>query len=184
VPRIIIIGNGGTGKSTLGEYLSRELSIPVTHLDQLSMRPGWQYVTEREFTEKLLSIISGETWIVEGWAFHSTLQMRLRAATTIIHLDYPIWHCYWNALKRHIRYSFKQNPYDPPNSPIWKKTKKMAKAMWFVYKKYEPEARQWLGQLRHKQVLIFSSRRQLNRSLALWKQEKYMQFFTAPAPQE
>lgn len=31
MPRIIIIGNGGTGKSTLGDYLSRELAIPVTH---------------------------------------------------------------------------------------------------------------------------------------------------------
>jgi adenylate kinase family enzyme len=173
MPRIIIIGNGGTGKSMLGEYLGRELSIPVTHLDQLSMKPGWRHVSEAEFTDKLTSILSGRTWIVEGWAYHSTMQMRLHASTTVIHLDYPIWYCYWNALKRHIRYSFKQNPYDPPNSPIWKKTRKMVKAMWLVHKKYEPEARQWLTHLAGKQVFVFKNRRQLKRDLALWKRERY-----------
>jgi len=165
MPRILIIGNGGTGKSTLGAYLSRELGIPVTHLDQLSMKPGWQYIPEAEFTAKLQSILEGRTWIVEGWSYHSTMQMRLKAANVVIHLDYPIWYCYWNATKRHFRYAFKQNPYDPPNSPIWKKTKKMVKAMWRVYKHYEPEARIWLKDLPHAKVFTFHSRRELKRTL-------------------
>ncbi len=173
MPRIIIIGNGGTGKSTLGDFLSRELAIPVTHLDQLSMRPGWQYVPEHEFVERLQSVLTEPTWIVEGWSFHSTMQMRMKAANVIIHLDYPVWYCYWNALKRHIRYTFKQNPYDPPNSPIWKKTKKMVKAMWRVHKIYEPEARKWLQEISHAKVFTFYSRRELRRMLKVWKEEGF-----------
>ncbi len=34
--RILIIGNGGTGKSTLADRLGKEYDIPVTHLDLLS----------------------------------------------------------------------------------------------------------------------------------------------------
>jgi adenylate kinase family enzyme len=175
MPRIIIIGNGGTGKSTLGEHLARELAIPVTHLDQLSLRPGWQYVPEDEFTAKLRDILEARTWIVEGWSYHSTMQMRIKAANVIIHLDYPIWYCYWNAAKRHIRYTFKQNPYDPPNSPIWKKTRIMVKAMWRVHKLHEPEARRWLKEAKHANVLTFYSRRELKRSLRLWRGHHFVE---------
>jgi adenylate kinase family enzyme len=36
--KIIIVGNGGTGKSTLGEKLGKELNIPVSHLDRLGLK--------------------------------------------------------------------------------------------------------------------------------------------------
>jgi adenylate kinase family enzyme len=177
MPKIIIIGNGGTGKSLLGEYLSKELGIPVTHLDQLTMEEGWSRVPLEEFTPKLEGILKRETWIVEGWSYHSTLPSRLAAANIILHLDFPIWYCYWNALKRHVRYTFQQNPYDPPNSPIWKKTNKMVKAMWYVYKTYEPEARKWLGELKGKRIYIFHSRRELKSMLKYWKMRKYSPLF-------
>ncbi|MDQ3021062.1 MAG: topology modulation protein [Bacteroidota bacterium] len=38
--RILIIGNGGTGKSTLGEKLGKILNLEVTHLDKMTYNPG------------------------------------------------------------------------------------------------------------------------------------------------
>lgn len=38
--RILVIGSPGTGKSTLSVALSRKLSLPLVHLDQLFWRPG------------------------------------------------------------------------------------------------------------------------------------------------
>jgi adenylate kinase family enzyme len=142
--KIIILGNGGSGKSTLGERLSKKLNIPVYHLDRLTFKTGWESVAETEFTGKLKNILSYDKWVVEGWSYNSTIPMRLQAADLIIYLEFNIWICYWYALIRHLQYSFKQNPYDPPNSNIWKKTIRMVKAMWIVHKIYEQQLRDLL----------------------------------------
>lgn len=164
--RIVIIGNGGSGKSTLGEKLSKILNIEVTHLDKITFKPGWIRVEESEFRKTLDEIISEENWIVEGWSYHSTLKKRLEASTVIIYLKFNIFFCYRNALLRHIKYSFRQNPYDPPNSPILKKTNKMVKAMWKVYKVYEPELQQMLEELKErKKIFVFENRKEVNRFL-------------------
>ncbi len=164
--RIIIIGNGGTGKSTLGEKLGKILNLEVTHLDKITYNPGWTRVDEDVFKKKLAGIISKENWIIEGWSYHSTLRLRLEASTIIIYLKYSIFICYWYAFIRHVKYSYRQNPYDPDNSPILNKTGKMVKAMWKVYKVYEPELQQMLKEFEHtKRLLVFESRKDLNRFL-------------------
>lgn len=152
--KIIIIGNGGSGKSTLGEKLSKNLNIPVYHLDRLTFKTGWVSVNEIEFTENLKYILSNEKWIVEGWSYNSTIPMRLEAAELIIYLEFNVWLCYWYALKRHIQYTFKQNPYDPPNSNIWKKTIRMMKAMWMVHKIYEPQLRKLLKEFSESKKIV------------------------------
>lgn len=164
--RIIIIGNGGTGKSTLGEKLGKILNLEVTHLDKMTFKPGWVRVDENEFRKNLDEIISKENWIVEGWSYHSTLRLRLEASTIIIYLKYSIFVCYWYALIRHIKFSYRQNPYDPDNSPILNKTGKMVKAMWKVYKQYEPELQEMLKEYGNtKQLLVFENRYDLNEFL-------------------
>jgi len=162
--KVIILGNGGTGKSTLADLLGRSLRLPVTHLDQMTVLPGWKVRPFDEFKRELTGVLQGPEWIVEGWSHHRTLGERLAASDTIIHLDYPIWFAYWSALTRHVRYSFRQNPYDPPNSPIWKKTRLMIKAMWRVYREYEPELRALLSEYSPGRfIYVFHSRGELNR---------------------
>ena len=161
--RIIIIGNGGTGKSTLGEKLGKILNLKVTHLDKMTFKPGWIRVDEDEFKNKLSEIISERDWIIEGWSYHSTLKLRLEASTIIIYLKYSILICYWNAFLRHLKYFYRQNPYDPPDSPILKKTNKMVKAIWKVYKEYEPELQGMLKDYEgKKKILVFENRKELN----------------------
>jgi hypothetical protein len=160
--KIIIVGNGGTGKSTVGDQLGKSLSLPVTHLDTLSWDKNWKRREEKEFTQELKEVLSGKEWIVEGWSFHSTMIMRIKAADHIFYLNYPLWFCYWNALKRHLKYTFRQNPYDPPGAWIWSKTAKMIKAMWLVHKKYQPELERWLIEYGNdKSIHEFHSRRDL-----------------------
>jgi adenylate kinase family enzyme len=40
--RIMIIGNGGGGKTTLSVALSRHTGIPITEVDALQFLPNWQ----------------------------------------------------------------------------------------------------------------------------------------------
>lgn len=164
--KIIILGNGGSGKSTLGEKLSKNLNIPVYHLDKLTFKTGWVTVNEKEFTEKLKNILAADKWIVEGWSYNSTIAMRLDAAELIIYLEFSVWLCYWYALKRHLQYTFKQNPYDPPHSNIWKKTIRMIKAMWIVHKIYEPQLREMLIQYEESKTIVrLHSRNEVNKFL-------------------
>lgn len=161
--KIIILGNGGSGKSTLGEKLSKKLNIPVYHLDRLTFKTGWVRVDEKEFTEKLKNILSEENWIVEGWSYNTTIPMRLQAAELIIYLEFNVWLCNWYALKRHLQYTFKQNPYDPPNSNIWKKTIRMIKAMWMVHKIYEPQLWKLLHKYTETKTIVrVKNRKELN----------------------
>lgn len=161
--KVIIIGNGGTGKSTLGEKLGKMLNLPVTHLDQITWKPGWLREDENVFREKLANILSTDRWVVEGWSFHTTVKMRLDAADTIIYLEYPYWFALIYAWKRHITYAFRPNPYDPPNSPILKKTRRMFQAIKLVHEKFEPELREMLKEYEGKKnIYRFKSRKELN----------------------
>lgn len=160
--KIVIIGNGGTGKSTLGSELSKALKIKVYHLDKMTYKPGWIRIDETDFKKDLDKIISSEEWIIEGWSYHSTLNQRLEAADTIIYLRFPVYVCYWYAFLRHVKYFYRQNEFDPDNSPILFKTRKMIKAMWLVYKKYEPELIEMLNIISNKRIIEFRKRKDVN----------------------
>ena len=50
--RVMIIGCGGAGKSTLARKLGEKTGLPVVHLDQIWWAPGnWQHIEKPEFDE-------------------------------------------------------------------------------------------------------------------------------------
>ncbi|MCB0724445.1 MAG: hypothetical protein KDC73_07045 [Ignavibacteriae bacterium] len=164
--KIVIIGNGGTGKSTLATHLGKKLGIEPTHLDKLAWKPGFEHVSLDEFRVKLNEVLQRDSFIVDGWSYHTTLKNRFDASDTIIFLDYPVWFCYTFAVKRQIQYAFKQNPYYPDNSRVLPMTGYIFKAMWRVYKQYLPDARGMLEEYKDKKlVLRFTSRKELKRYL-------------------
>lgn len=171
--KIIVIGNGGTGKSTLSKKLSSQLSLPVYHLDQISWKEGWQRVDEQTFSRKLHEILQTKEWIIDGWSYHTTMRARFESADTIIFLDYPIWLAYYGATKRYLQYFFRQNPFDPPNSLRRKVLGRTYKAMWTVYKRYIPEVRELISEFKDsKNIHVFHSRSELSSFVALLDNKK------------
>ena len=65
IQRIAIIGNTASGKSCLSVKLSKELKIPVFHLDKYLWKPGWVRVPEDEFTASHNGLISKDFWIID-----------------------------------------------------------------------------------------------------------------------
>ena len=54
--RVMIIGCGGAGKSTLARKLGEKTGLSVVHLDQIWWAPGnWQHLQKPEFDERLLA---------------------------------------------------------------------------------------------------------------------------------
>ncbi len=107
--RIIIIGNGGAGKSTLARQLGAALHIGVTHLDSVCWKPKWMPIPESEIKTVQEPIVAQEAWIIEG-NFKQTRDVCLPAADTIIFMDFPLPLCLYRILKRHIQYAGKPRP--------------------------------------------------------------------------
>ena len=99
--RIMIIGCGGAGKSTLARKLGEMLDLPVVHLDKLFWKPGWVEMEREEFDALIQAELKKEKWIMDG-NFNRTLPERIRYCDTIIYLDFSRIACLMGVLKRII----------------------------------------------------------------------------------
>lgn len=97
--RILIIGCGGAGKSTLARQLGEKLNLPVVHLDKLYWKPGWVQESREEFDRKLAITLEEPKWIIDG-NFNRTMPQRLKKCDTILYLDFSRWACLRGVIKR------------------------------------------------------------------------------------
>ena len=97
--RVIIIGCGGAGKSTLARKLGDLTGIPVIHLDKLFWKPGWVERTPEEFDPIIRAEIEKDEWIMDG-NFNRTMPQRVRHCDTVIYLDFSRTACLLGVLKR------------------------------------------------------------------------------------
>ena len=104
--RIAIIGSGGSGKSTLARELSAKLDVPVVHLDPIFWRPGWVETPQDEWRAHQEKLVRDTSWIIDG-THAPTLDVRLRAADTVVMLDLNRLVCAWRVIKRRVRYGRK-----------------------------------------------------------------------------
>jgi adenylate kinase family enzyme len=107
--RIMIIGCGGAGKSTLSRQLHASLGLPLHHLDQYFWQAGWVEIDRQEWKRLNEKLVAEDRWIIDG-NYGSTMDMRLARADTVIFLDYPTWIRLYRVLKRAYRYRGRTRP--------------------------------------------------------------------------
>jgi len=99
--RVVILGRGASGKSTLAVSLGEITGLPVIELDKVFWQPGlvarrrdqWVAIQERLAAE--------ERWIMDGdLGPYDAVEIRLRAADTILFLDFSFLRCAWRAIWR------------------------------------------------------------------------------------
>jgi adenylate kinase family enzyme len=115
VHKILIIGPPGSGKSTLAKKLEPIFKLPIIHLDALFWGPNWKHPGRVAWREKLKAILARDKWIAEGGI--NNLEMRVKSADMIIHLDFPTPLCFFRVLKRYIQCFFKPRLDCPKNCP-------------------------------------------------------------------
>lgn len=107
--KIMLIGSGGAGKSTLAKQLGKKLNINVYHLDSLFWLPHWQN-TDITYKRNIQNeLLKKSSWIIDG-NYSSTLAERMQSADTIIYLQRSRWVCLYHVVKRWFKYRGQSRP--------------------------------------------------------------------------
>ena len=104
--------------------------LTLYYLDMIWHKPDGTNISREEFDEKLRSIISRDSWIIDG-NYQRTLETRIKACDTVFLFDLPTEICIDGALSR-----------------IGKKREDMP---WFE-NELDPEFRQWIESFRANQL--------------------------------
>jgi len=108
--RISIIGQNGTGKTTLARVLSKQLSLPIVHMDTYIWGANWKENDRKEAEQKIQNLlISQEGWIAEGYLTYAPREI-LELADLVIYLDYSDFQAFWNNIKRWIKHRKNRRP--------------------------------------------------------------------------
>jgi len=66
VRRVVILGRGDVGKSTLAQQLGGVSGLPVVDMDTLFWQPGLTAAEPAPWTERQHALVLRETWIPDG----------------------------------------------------------------------------------------------------------------------
>lgn len=99
--RVVVVGRGGAGKSTLARRLGEITGLPVVELDKKFWSPGLEATPSDRWRAVQEELVREPAWILDGdLGPYDVLDVRLRAADTVIVLDFPFVVCAWRAARR------------------------------------------------------------------------------------
>lgn len=105
----MVIGSGGSGKSTFARRLGPLLGLEVIHLDAEHWGAGWAEPPKDVWRSKVRELAARDSWVMDG-NYSATLDVRLEACDTVIFLDLPRALCAWRILKRVATYRRGRRP--------------------------------------------------------------------------
>ena len=99
--RVVILGRGASGKSTLARRLGEITGLPLVELDQIFWRPGLAATPRDEWVTAQELLVAKDEWIIDGdLGQFDVVETRLRAADTVIFLDFSLLCCAHRAIRR------------------------------------------------------------------------------------
>ena len=99
--RLVILGPGASGKSTLAVRLGEITGLSVVELDKVFWRAGIVPTPRDQWVKIQEMLVEENGWIMDGdLGPCDAVEVRLRAADTVIFLDFSLLRCAWRALRR------------------------------------------------------------------------------------
>ena len=99
--RVVVVGPGAAGKSTLAARLGGITRLPVIELDTLFWGPGLAPTPREQWAALQRQLTAQESWIMDGdLGPYDVLDIRLQAADAIVFLDFSPLRCAWRAIRR------------------------------------------------------------------------------------
>lgn len=102
MPRVIIVGTSGAGKSVLGAQAAERLGVPFLELDALFWLPDWKQVSDDVFRGRVVAAIRPPDWVAGG-NYSRARDLIWTRADTLVWLDYPLRLTLWRLFRRTIR---------------------------------------------------------------------------------
>jgi len=161
--RVVIIGCGGAGKSTLARQLGEITTLPVVHLDKLFWKPGWVESSKEEIDKKILAQMHQPRWIMDG-NYNRTIPQRMKYCDTVIYLDFSRFACLWGVCKRVITSYGKVRPDMGEGCPE-RVDLEFLKWVWNFNAKHREHYYRLLNEAEGVQTIVLKNRRMVRRFL-------------------
>ena len=100
--RISVVGNGGSGKTTVAEAIAAALGIPHLELDGVFHQANWQPLDTEDFRRVVSEFTAGEAWVVDG-NYSAVQDIAWRRADTVVWLDPPLYRVMRQLVPRTLR---------------------------------------------------------------------------------
>jgi adenylate kinase family enzyme len=105
VRRVSVVGNSGSGKSTMARELAAALGVPYLELDGVFHQPGWEPLPEDEFRRVVGAAVAGDGWVMDG-NYSAVRPLVWARADTVVWLDLPrrtvMRQVVWRTLRRAV----------------------------------------------------------------------------------
>ncbi len=104
MPRVLILGSPGSGKSRLARSLSASTGVRATDLDAvaaIAYRTGLRPRPVGPLVREAARLAGQNTWIAEGVFIGWTEALRDRASQVVV-LKTPLVRCLWRVVRRHL----------------------------------------------------------------------------------
>ncbi len=99
--RVVVLGPGGSGKSTFARALSAQTGIPYTDLDSVFWSSDVEPMTADQWVRVQQRLCCAPSWILDGdLGPYDIVADRLKRADAVVLLDLPTWRCCWRAVRR------------------------------------------------------------------------------------
>jgi adenylate kinase family enzyme len=86
VKRISVVGNSGSGKTTVARDLAAALGVPHLELDAVFHQPGWQELATEDFRARVDEFTGQDAWVVDG-NYSRVRDIIWQRADTVLWLD-------------------------------------------------------------------------------------------------
>jgi adenylate kinase family enzyme len=101
VKRLLVLGPGGSGKSTFAVSLGRATGVPVIELDARFWSADLEAMPRDDWANAQEELAQHDAWIMDGdLGPYDVLHVRLRAAASVVILDLPAIVCVWRSVRR------------------------------------------------------------------------------------
>ena len=99
--RVLVLGRGGAGKSTLARAIGSLTGLPVHELDKHFWQHGLLPLEPSTWQDLQRGLAVGRAWVLDGdLGPYDVLAARVRRADTVVLLDYGFLTCAWRAGRR------------------------------------------------------------------------------------